>query len=76
MSDYGLFLEKNGNYYKGNLKEGKLEGKGEMEIKGKYKYIGDFRNDSPMVKDIWKTMKPGTNIPVICSMVKKKEKWY
>ena len=47
IGDYGLFLENNGNYYKGYLKEGKLEGKGEMEIKGKYKYMGDFSDDLP-----------------------------
>ena len=46
IGNYGLFLGKNGNYFKGE-KEGKLEGRGEMEIKGKYKYIGDFKNDLP-----------------------------
>ena len=47
IGHYGLFLESNGNYLKGELKDGKLEGKGEMEIKGKYKYIGDFKHDLP-----------------------------
>ena len=47
IGKYGLFLEKNGNYCKGELNNGKLEGKGEIEIKGKYKYIGDFKNDLP-----------------------------
>ena len=47
VGNYGLFLEKTGNYVKGELKDGKLEGKGEIEIKGKYKYTGDFKNDLP-----------------------------
>jgi len=47
IGNYGLFLYENGNYYKGELKQGKLDGKCEMEIKGKYKYVGDFSSDLP-----------------------------
>jgi hypothetical protein len=47
IGKYGLFLEENGNYFKGELKNQKFEGKGEMEIKGKYKYVGDFSDDLP-----------------------------
>ena len=59
IGNYGLFLEKTGNYVKGELKDGKLEGKGEMEIKGKFKYIGDFKNDKPNGKGILKDDEKG-----------------
>lgn len=47
IGDFGLFLEKNGNYYLGEFKEGKFEGKGELEIVGISRYKGDFKNDLP-----------------------------
>ena len=59
IGKYGLFLEENGNYFKGELKDKKLEGKGEMEIKGKYKYIGDFSNDLPNGKGILEDYEKG-----------------
>ena len=40
--EYGLFLDLEGNYYKGGLKDGKSDGKGEMFVKDKYKYVGTF----------------------------------
>ena len=47
IGDFGLFLEKNGNYYLGEFKEGKFEGKGELEIVGISRYKGEFKNDLP-----------------------------
>ena len=59
IGKYGLFVEENGNYFKGELKNQKLEGKGEMEIKGKYKYVGDFSNDLPNGKGILEDYEKG-----------------
>ena len=53
IGDFGLFLEKNGNYYLGQIKEGKFEGKGELNIKGISKYNGEFKNDLPEGKGIF-----------------------
>ena len=47
IGDFGLFLEKNGNYYLGQIKEGKFEGNGELNIEGISKYKGEFKNDLP-----------------------------
>ena len=53
IGNYGLFLEKNGDYYLGELKEGKFEGKGELEFQGVSKYKGEFKNDLPEGKGIF-----------------------
>ena len=53
IGDFGLFLEKNGNYYLGQIKEGKFEGKGELNIEGISKYNGEFKNDLPEGKGIF-----------------------
>ena len=53
IGDFGLFLEKNGNYYLGQIKEGKFEGKGELKIEGISKYNGEFKNDLPEGKGIF-----------------------
>ena len=47
VGKYGLFLDALGNYYLGDLCNGKSEGKGEMLVKDKMKYVGDFFNDVP-----------------------------
>ena len=38
-------MERTGDYYIGELKDGKFEGKGELEIIGISKYKGEFKND-------------------------------
>ena len=53
VGNFGLFLGKNGDYYMGQLKEGKFEGKGELEIQGVSRYKGEFRNDLPEGKGIF-----------------------
>ena len=53
IGDFGLFLEKNGNYYLGQIKEGKFEGKGELNIEGISKYNGEFKNELPEGKGIF-----------------------
>ena len=53
IGDFGLFLEKKGNYYLGQIKEGKFEGKGELNIEGISKYNGEFKNDLPEGKGIF-----------------------
>lgn len=53
IGEFGLFLEKNGNYYLGQLNKGKFEGKGELEIEGISKYKGEFKNDLPNGKGIF-----------------------
>ena len=45
IGNFGLFLERTGDYYIGELKDGKFEGKGELEIIGISKYKGEFKND-------------------------------
>ena len=52
IGNFGIFLEKNGDYYIGELKDGKFEGKGELEIIGISKYKGEFKNDLPNGKGI------------------------
>ena len=47
VGNFGLFLEKEGDYYIGQLKEGKFDGKGELEIKDVSRYKGEFKNDLP-----------------------------
>jgi len=44
---YGAFIENNGNYYIGELSQGKEKGKGELFIKNKMKYKGEFNDDLP-----------------------------
>ena len=48
--DYGYFIHDNGNYYKGNLNNGKAKGKSEIFINNKLKYIGDFDKELPNVE--------------------------
>ncbi len=40
-------MEKNGDYYLGELKEGKFQGKGELNIQGVSLYKGEFEYDLP-----------------------------
>ena len=48
ICDYGVLVDKNGAYYKGELNnKGQAEGKGEMYIKDQMRYVGDFYNDLP-----------------------------
>ena len=47
VGNFGLFLEKNGDYYLGELKEGKFQGKGELNIQGVSLYKGEFEYDLP-----------------------------
>ena len=60
VSFYGLFLDFEGNYYMGELKDGKSNGKGEMVIKGKSKYVGSFENDYPNGNGILENYDNGT----------------
>jgi len=53
IGDFGLFLEKNGNYYIGQIKDGKFEGNGELNIEGISSYKGEFKNDLPDGKGIF-----------------------
>ena len=57
VGDFGLFLEKDGDYYMGQLKEGKFEGKGELEIKDVSRYKGEFKNDLPHGKGTFEDFK-------------------
>ena len=47
IGDYGLFIEPDGNYYKGNLINGEANGEGEMLINNKIKFIGNFSHNIP-----------------------------
>jgi hypothetical protein len=47
IGDYGAFFDNEGNYYKGNLINGKGNGQGEICIFNKMKYIGEFVDDIP-----------------------------
>ena len=47
IGEYGAFFDNEGNYYKGNLINGKGNGQGEMVIFNKIKYVGDFVDDIP-----------------------------
>ena len=44
---FGAFIDNSGNYYIGELQNGKAKGKGEMLIKNKMKYKGEFNDDLP-----------------------------
>ena len=50
--NFGCFFDNNGNYYIGDLLNGKAKGKGEMFMINKFKYIGDFEDDLPCGKGI------------------------
>ncbi len=52
IGDYGAFFDSEGNYYKGQLVNGKGNGKGEIFIFGKMKYEGDFVDDIPNGKGV------------------------
>lgn len=41
---YGLYFFEDGGYYKGNWKDGIMNGKGEMLIIDQEKYVGEFKN--------------------------------
>ena len=45
--NFGSFFDDNGNYYIGDLLNGKAKGKGEMMMKNKFKYNGEFDDDLP-----------------------------
>ena len=45
LGNFGIFMEKNGDYYMGDFKDGKFEGQGELEVQGKFRYKGNFKND-------------------------------
>ena len=47
IGKFGLFLDNFGNYYLGDLRNGKSNGKGELVIKNKLKYTGEFKDDIP-----------------------------
>ena len=47
IGDYGAFFDNEGNYYKGNLVNGKGNGEGELLLFNKAKYIGNFVDDIP-----------------------------
>jgi hypothetical protein len=47
IGNYGAFFDSEGNYYKGNLVNGKGYGEGELLIFNKAKYIGNFVDDIP-----------------------------
>ena len=53
-------MDLEGNYYKGELKEGKFEGKGEILVKDKSKYIGTFMDDYPNGNGILENYENGT----------------
>ena len=42
IGNYGAFFDNEGNYYKGNLVNGKANGEGELVLFNKVKYIGNF----------------------------------
>ena len=42
IGSYGAFFDNEGNYYKGNLVNGKANGEGELVLFNKVKYIGNF----------------------------------
>ena len=47
IDKYGLILFNDKSFYLGEIKQGKFEGNGEMNIMDKYKYSGNFNNDMP-----------------------------
>ena len=54
---YGAFFDKKGNYYIGELVDGKANGRGEMLITEKMKFVGDFHNDLPYGKGVLENLK-------------------
>ena len=51
ITDYGIFIEPEGNYIKGHIVNGIIT-KGEILFKNKFKYIGNFLNNLPHNKGI------------------------
>ena len=51
IGDYGIFIDPEGNYFKGTLINGEVA-HGEMLLKNKWKYVGDFKNNLPHNKGI------------------------
>lgn len=47
VGDKGIFIDLKGNYYKGDLLNGKYEGEGELFLKDKFKYTGIFKDNFP-----------------------------
>ena len=47
IGNYGAFFDNEGNYYKGQLVNGKGNGEGELVIFNKVQYIGNFIDDIP-----------------------------
>ena len=60
VGNYGLFLDTLGNYYLGDLKNGKSEGNGEMVVKNKIKYVGEFLDDAPNGKGVLENFEENT----------------
>ena len=50
IGEYGLFVDPEGNYFKGNLINGEANGEGELMINNKMKYIGNFNKNLPNKK--------------------------
>ena len=50
IGEYGLLIDPQGNYYKGDLVNGEANGEGEMLINNKIKYFGNFSNNLPNKK--------------------------
>ena len=50
--DYGIFIDPEGNYIKGTIINGQIN-KGEMLIKNKFKFIGEFINNLPNNKGVF-----------------------
>jgi len=50
IGEYGLFVDPEGNYFKGNLINGEANGEGELMINNKIKYIGNFNKNLPNKK--------------------------
>ena len=74
IGDYSLFIDPNGNYFKGNLIDGAANGEGELMIKEKFKYIGNFNNNIPMKKENYLISLIILYMKAKQLMVKKKEK--
>ena len=52
FGSYGAFIDNNGNYYMGQLENGKAKGIGEMLIKNKMRFKGEFNDDLPCGKGV------------------------
>ena len=60
IGDYGAFFDNEGNYYKGQLVNGKGNGQGEILIFNKMKYIGEFTDDIPNGKGVMVNLLDGS----------------